>query len=83
MRKKIFIFVLTLFVATCFAAETDKIASSEKDAGKASEKDMSQVEYWVIRSQALTELTPFLSKTRTKAKGHYNMLTDYLEHIGK
>ncbi len=79
MKKKMFIFVLTLFAATSFAAETDKSASSEK----AAEKDLSQVEYWVIRSQALTELTPFLSKTRTEAKGHYNMLTDYLKYIGK
>jgi len=58
MQKKIFIFVLTLFVATCFAAETEKKASSEKDAEKTGEKDQSKVEYWVIRSQALTELTP-------------------------
>ncbi len=79
MKKKMFIFVLTLFAATSFAAETDKNASSEK----AAEKDLSQVEYWVIRSQALTELTPFLTKTRTEAKGHYNMLTDYLKYIGK
>ncbi len=83
MQKKIFIFVLTIFVATCVAAETDKNASSEKDAEKAIEKDQSKVEYWVIRSQALTELTPFLTKTRTAAKGHYNMLTDYLKFIGK
>jgi hypothetical protein len=82
-KKKIFILVLTLFVATCVAAETDKNASSEKDAEKAGEKDQSKVEYWVIRSQALTELTPFLTKTRTEAKGHYNILTDYLKHIEK
>jgi len=83
MQKKLFIFVLTLVVATCFAAETDKNASSEKDAEKVAEKDPSQAEYWVIRSHALTELTPFLAKTRREAKGHYDMLTDYLKYIGK
>jgi len=83
MQKKTFIFILTLFAATCFAAETDKIASSEKDAEKVTEKELSQVEYWVIRSHALTELTPFLAKTRREAKGHYDMLTDYLKYIEK
>ena len=83
MQKKLFIFMLTLVAATCFAAETDKGTSSETDAEKITEKDMAQPEYWVIRSQALTELIPFLAKTRTEARSHYNMLTDYLKHIGK
>ena len=76
MQKKILIFLIsTLFAATCFAADSDSADSALPG------KDTS--EYWVIRSQALTELTPFLTRTRTEAKGHYNALTDFLKYIGK
>ncbi|MCJ7540013.1 MAG: hypothetical protein MUO88_10170, partial [Desulfobacterales bacterium] len=47
------------------------------------DKYVSEEDYWVIRSQALTELIPFLTHTRTEAKGHYKALTDYIKHIGK
>jgi antitoxin component of RelBE/YafQ-DinJ toxin-antitoxin module len=47
------------------------------------DKYVSEADYWVIRSQALTELIPFLTSTRREAKGHYKALTDYIKYIGK
>jgi len=80
MNKKTMILLIPmLFLATCCYAETDKNVSSKI----AAEKTPSEAEYWVIRSQALTELIPFLTIMRTEARNYYNMLTDYLEHIGK
>lgn len=89
MQKKMFIFVLTLFVATCFAADSDntgpvlpgKDTKNTDPAPVLPGKDTA--EYWVIRSQALTELTPFMTRIRTETKGHYKDLTDYLKYIGK
>ncbi len=45
------------------------------------EKD--SLEYWMIRSQALTELSPFLSRARREAKSHYYALTKYIKYTGK
>jgi hypothetical protein len=90
MNKKTLILLISmLFAATCFAVDSDSTAPAlpEKettDTDSASvlpEKD--SLEYWMVRSQALTELTPFLTRMRTETKGHYNALTDYLKFIGK
>lgn len=80
-KKTITIMILTICVGICFAAETD--VSSLITVKKVGDKSLSQEDYWVIRSQALTELIPFLTRTRTEAKGHYKALTDYIKHIGK
>lgn len=76
MNKKTSIFLISIvFAATCFAADGDTagVALPGKDTS----------EYWIIRSQALTELTPFLTRSRTEAKGYYNALTDFLKSIEK
>jgi hypothetical protein len=39
--------------------------------------------YWVVRSQTMTELIPFLTKKRSEFKGHFKMITQYLDKIGK
>ncbi len=80
MYKKTTVFlILTLFVTTCFAIAADKDDSARADVQETS----SDAEYWVMRSQALTELIPFLTRSRTEAKGHYKVLTDYLKYIEK
>ena len=80
-KKTITIMILTICVGICFAAETD--VSNLITVKKVGDKSVSQEDYWVIRSQALTELIPFLTRTRTEAKGHYKALTDYIKYIGK
>ena len=76
MNKKTLVFLISiLFAAICFAADSDSTAPVLPGKDTA--------EYWIIRSQALTELTPFMTRIRTETKGHYNALTDYLKYIGK
>ncbi len=40
-------------------------------------------EYWVVRSQAMTEFIPFLTKKRSEVKKIQKMLADYLLKIDK
>jgi hypothetical protein len=40
-------------------------------------------EYWVVRSEAIGELTPLLTKKRAEMKKKRKMLADYLLKIGK
>ena len=40
-------------------------------------------EYWVVRSEAMGELTPLLTKKRAEMKKKRQMLADYLLKIGK
>jgi len=86
IKKMLMVVIVSTLVAVSFAEETDKTESNSESkaiAGSTSDVIAQQAEYWVIRSQALTELVPFLTKTRTEARGHYKALTDYLKHIGK
>lgn len=80
-KKTITIMIVTICVGISFAAETN--VNSSMTVKKVGDKYVSLEEYWVIRSQALTELIPFLTRTRTEAKGHYKALTDYIKYIGK
>ena len=41
------------------------------------------IEYWVIREQCLSDLTPFLTKKRKELKEKRQILADYLVQIGK
>ena len=75
IKKMLIVVIMSTLVAVSFAEETAKTESKDKI--------QAQADYWVIRSQALTELVPFLTKTRTEARGHYTALTDYLRDIGK
>lgn len=40
-------------------------------------------EYWVVRSEAINELTPLLTKKRSEMKQKRQMLADYILKIGK
>jgi hypothetical protein len=42
-----------------------------------------ETDYWVIRSQAVNELTSFLTKKRAELKEKLAYFTEYLEQIGK
>jgi hypothetical protein len=69
------VLIVMAFTSTCFAAGSDSgdLKLPEKDS----------LEYWMVRSQALTELSPFLARTRREAKSDYYALTDYIKYIGK
>lgn len=43
--------------------------------------EKNSTEYWVVRSQAMTEFIPFLTKKRTEVKQIRQMLADYLLKI--
>ena len=91
MKKCLFVFlVLVLSVNLCLAAEGDKKVSPEEKISpteqmhadiKLPSKD--STEYWIIRSQSITELIPFLTKKRTEMKGNLKLFTDYLMVIDK
>ena len=82
-KKTIAIMILTICVGISFAAENgvDDFTYELKKIGD--DKYVSVEEYWVIRSQASTELIPFLTNLRREAKGYYKSLTDYIKDIGK
>lgn len=63
---------------------TEEQMQAEKsrfDAIELPEKD--SPEYWIIRSEAVTELTPVLTQKRAEMKQKRQMLADYLLQIGK
>jgi type III secretory pathway component EscV len=87
IRKLVVFVVLATFVATGFAAESKK----NKDSKKAKEQLEAKIElpakgtseYWVVRSQAMTELIPFLTKKRSEFNEHLEMLGQFLDEINK
>jgi hypothetical protein len=88
-RKANVLLILIVFATTCFAADSDS-ASAEISVKDTTDMDFAPVlpekdslEYWMVRSQALTELSPFLARIRREAKSHYYALTDYIKYIGK
>jgi hypothetical protein len=40
-------------------------------------------EYWVVRTQAVTELTSFMTKKRSEVKAKLGYFKDYIDQIGK
>jgi len=81
-KKTITIMILTICVGISFAAEKGG-DDSGYELKKVGDNYVSVEEYWVIRSQASTELIPFLTRLRREARGYYKSLTDYIKHIGK
>jgi hypothetical protein len=61
------------------SVKAEPVANIPESTHSLKDIDPDSIEYWLIRSQALTELVPFLTITRTEAKGHYNKLISYLE----
>jgi hypothetical protein len=73
--KSSVVLIVIALTATCFAADGDFWDLNLPEKGS--------TEYWMVKSQALNELRPFLSRTRREAKGHYEALTEYIKYIGK
>lgn len=62
-------------------AEEAAVEEDTFDTIQLPEKD--SPEYWVVRSEAMGELTPLLTKKRAEMKQKRQMLADYLLKIGK
>ncbi|KKL05936.1 hypothetical protein LCGC14_2601060, partial [marine sediment metagenome] len=89
INRTIVLMGVMFFAATCFGAETSKVKTEPKvEDSKQVEivptlPEKNSTEYWVVRSQAMTEFIPFLSKKRTEIKKIRLLLADYLLKIDK
>lgn len=88
--KIILVFILLVGVRTATAQDTTNGTSTEPKGQDGKEIETAPAlpgenttEYWVVRSQAMTEFIPFLSKKRTEIKKKRLLLADYLLKIGK
>lgn len=85
MAKKAVVLFLVLCVTACFAAERkqDEGAEAVHEEEKIQLPAKDSPTYWIVRSQALDELTPLLTKERSEARKQSKLLTDYLVSIEK
>jgi len=58
-------------------------AASSVETAQPALPEKGTTEYWVIRSEAIQEFIPFLTKKRSEMKTRLKMLADYLVEIGK
>lgn len=63
------------------AVQVQAEAGTEGPEPELPEKDSK--EYWVVRSQAMQEFIPFLTKKRAEIKSRQKMIADYLLEIGR
>jgi len=93
MKIITYLSIFGLFPMMLAAAEVQETAPSAgpKDEPVAEEVKFEDIqlpekdspEYWVVRSDAMNELTPLLTKKRAEMKQKRQMLADYLLKIGK
>ncbi|MHC4211939.1 MAG: hypothetical protein ACYSWP_01075 [Planctomycetota bacterium] len=85
MFKSFVVLVLTACIGTCFAVEDSQKESVENLTNEEQIKlpAKNSNEYWVVRSQAVVEIIPFLTKKRTEVRKHSKLLKEYLVSIGK
>lgn len=80
MAHKIFmLLVLTACVTVTFAAENKQEAPLLENIKLPSSDS---VQYWTVRSRAMTELIPFMTKKRREMKENLQYFTDYLQDTG-
>ena len=83
-RILLVLLVFILSVNFCFAEEkVKKVSPTEQKHAEIQLPAKEYVEYWVIRSQAITELIPFLTRKRTEMRDNLKLFTDYLQAIDK
>lgn len=72
--------------AAASKSSIDKVAEKAEATAVAEEPvlpEKNSTEYWVVRSVAMTEFIPLLTKKRTELKKKAQLLADYLVKIGK
>ncbi len=72
--------LVLVMMTLAFAVGPTWALSSETDEQLPSEES---TRYWVLRSQALNELIPFLTQKRSDLRDKYGYFNDFLEEIGK
>ena len=85
--------MLFVIVGVSGAAKVIEVAADEPVAEEAGAEEVKfediqlpekgSPEYWVVRSEAMGELTPLLTRKRAEMKKKRKMLADYLLKIGK
>ena len=80
MNKKLFISLSLLMLLSSLYAE---VKAAEAQQPRAPLPSQDSPEYWVLRAEAVRELTRFMTRKRTELKRKYSYLPAYLEQIGK
>jgi len=88
--RTVLVLLMSIFISGAFAVESHPKGSSAKTDVKDSKPDAASdakslqknAEYWVIRSQSMTELIPLLTKLRTEARRNYRLLTEFIKVAG-
>jgi hypothetical protein len=94
MKTSLYLSFMCLFSLVLVAgagAETKAVEAPKEEAPVEEEVKLQDIqlpekgsqEYWHIRSEAISELTPLLTKKRAEMKQKRQMLADYLLKIGK
>ena len=91
MKYKIIIMLIVLTGARIALAQDNKRGIKTEPKAQDSKEvetvptlpEKNTAEYWVVRSQTMTELIPFLTKKRTEIKKKRLLLADYLLKIDK
>jgi hypothetical protein len=88
MKTRFYVLILLLTSMTLSAQEAATAPATELSVEQVKFEDISlppkeSPEYWVVRSDAITELTPVLTSKRAEMKKKRQMLADYLLQIGK
>jgi len=66
-----------------YAQETAVTPDDQESDEEIQMPDKGTPEYWNLRSEAMSQLLPFLTKKRTEMKKQMQMMADYLLQIGK
>jgi len=80
MNKKLFISLSLLIPLSWFYTEAN---AAEAQQLRKPLPPQDSPEYWVLRSEAVRELTAFMTKKRKELKDKYAYFPGYLEEIGK
>lgn len=82
-RASLCILLLSASVAALAADDSAREAQADEATATIELPSKETAEYWVIRSQALTELIPFMTQKRAEFKETHRLMAQYLDSIGK
>ncbi len=88
MKAACCLVILCLFPITLIASEANEVVKDEAVIAEVKFEDIqlpktNSSEYWVVRSEAIGDLTRLLTKKRAEMKQKRQMLSDFLLKIGK
>ena len=80
-RAIIFLLILSVSVVDSVATEGNTGITSDTLEIEVQLPSKETAEYWIVRSQALTELIPFLTEKRVEFNDYYRLMIQYLDEI--